>query len=63
MQERRQASTVIEQGKNFKKETLLMNNFVTDEGPSVKEGQFGGSHEETQLKLESTEGRGLVSYD
>lgn len=63
MQERRQASTVIEQGKKCKKETLLMNNFIIDEDPSVKEGQFGGSQEEIRVKLESTQGRNLVSYD
>jgi len=44
MQERRQASTVIEHGINKK---LLMNNFVSDEDPSVKDIQFSGSHEET----------------
>jgi len=31
-----------------------MNNFIIDENPSVKEGQFGGSQEEIRVKLEST---------
>lgn len=36
MQERRQAYTVIEQGKNSKKETLLLNNFIIDQDHAEK---------------------------
>ena len=40
-----------------------MNNFIIDEESSENGGHFDGSLEESRLKLESTEGRGLISYD
>lgn len=40
-----------------------MNNFIIDEESSENGGHFDGSQEASRLKLESTEGRGLISYD
>ena len=40
-----------------------MNNFIIDEESSENGGHFDVSQEASRLKLESTEGRGLISYD
>ena len=40
----------------------MNNNFIIDEESSENGGHFDGSQEASR-KLESTEGRGLISYD